>query len=253
MQDELEALTNVLQTPVRPLAAIVGGAKVSTKLDLLGSLLAKVDTLVIGGGMANTFLAACGHSVGKSLCERDLLPTAREIAVAGVGNDEMILDIGPRSIERVCSVLARVKTLVWNGPFGAFELEPFDIGTVEVAEAAAELTAAGKIVSVAGGGDTVEARPSSLPMSRPPDIGGLSTFSSRWMVGHEERRARKPATVRRRLSSNIKKDYPILQIAVYGGIEGVNKIIEPLHEPFTRVRCYARQMSGANQLALRPR
>src|SRR5262249_15563865 len=163
---------------------------------------------------------------GKARWERDLRPTAREImaeakakgrelvlpvdavvaktfaanapsrvvAVAGVGNDEMILDIGPRSIERVCSVLARVKTLVWTGPFGAFELEPFDIGTVEVAEAAAELTAAGKIVSVAGGGDTVEARPSSLPMSRPPDIGGLSTFSSRWMVSHEERRARKPAT-----------------------------------------------------------
>jgi len=167
----------------------VGGAKVSTKLDLLGSLLAKVDTLIIGGGMANTFLAACGHFVGKSLCERDLLPTAREImakakakgrelvlpvdavvaktfaanapsrvvAVDSVGGDEMILDIGPRSIEHVCSVLARVKTLVWNGPFGAFELEPFDIGTVEVAEAAAELTAAGKIVTVAGGGDTVAA------------------------------------------------------------------------------------------------
>ena len=189
MQDELEALTKVLQTPIRPLAAIVGGAKVSTKLDLLGSLLAKVDTLIIGGGMANTFLAACGHSVGKSLCERDLLPTARDImakakakgrelvlpvdavvaktfaanapsrvvAVDSVGGDEMILDIGPRSIEHVCSVLARVKTLVWNGPFGAFELEPFDIGTVEVAEAAAELTAAGKIVTVAGGGDTVAA------------------------------------------------------------------------------------------------
>ena len=139
--------------------------------------------------MANTFLAACGHSVGKSLCEHDLLPTAHEImaqakskgrelvlpvdavvaktfaanapsrvvAVDGVGDDEMILDIGPRSIERVCSVLARIKTLVWNGPFGAFELEPFDIGTVEVAEAAAELTAAGKIVTVAGGGDTVAA------------------------------------------------------------------------------------------------
>src|SRR5262249_40327010 len=173
-----------------PLAAIVGGAKVSTKLDLLGSRLAKVDTLSIGGGMANTFLAACGHSVGKSLCELDLLPTAREIMakakaeghelvlpvdavvaktfaanapsrvveVNSVGGDEMILDIGPRSIEHVCSVLARVKTLVWNGPFGAFELEPFDIGTVEVAEAAAELTAAGKIVTVAGGGDTVAAR-----------------------------------------------------------------------------------------------
>ena len=189
MQDELEALTKVLQAPDRPLAAIVGGAKVSTKLDLLGSLLAKVDILLIGGGMANTFLAARGYSVGKSLCERDLLPTAREImekgkvkgreivlpvdavvaksfaanapsrvvAVDGVGDDEMILDVGPRSIEHVCSVLARVKTLVWNGPFGAFELEPFDNGTVEVAEAAAELTAAGKIITVAGGGDTVAA------------------------------------------------------------------------------------------------
>jgi len=189
MQDELEALTKVLETPTRPLAAIVGGAKVSTKLDLLGNLLAKVDTLVIGGGMANTFLAALGHAVGKSLCEHDLLPTAREIMaiakakgreivlpvdavvaktfaanapsrvvpVDGVGPDEMILDIGPRSVEHVCSVLARVKTLVWNGPFGAFELEPFDNGTVEVAEAAAELTAAGKLVTVGGGGDTVSA------------------------------------------------------------------------------------------------
>jgi phosphoglycerate kinase len=189
MQDELDALTKVLETPTRPLAAIVGGAKVSTKLDLLGNLLSKVDVLVIGGGMANTFLAALGHSVGKSLCEHDLLPTAREImdiakakgreivlpvdavvakkfeanapsrvaAVERVAPDEMILDIGPRSIEYACSVLARVKTLVWNGPFGAFELEPFDNGTVEVAEAAAELTAAGKLITVAGGGDTVSA------------------------------------------------------------------------------------------------
>jgi phosphoglycerate kinase len=189
MQDELEALAKVLHSPIRPLAAIVGGAKVSTKLDLLGNLLTKVDILVIGGGMANTFLAARGYSVGKSLCERDLLPTAREImntakatgreivlpvdaviaktlaanapsrvvAVDGVADDEMILDVGPRSIEHVCSVLARVKTLVWNGPFGAFELEPFDVGTVEIAEAAAELTAVGKIVTVAGGGDTVAA------------------------------------------------------------------------------------------------
>jgi len=189
MQDELDALGKVLETPIRPLAAIVGGAKVSTKLDLLGSLLAKVDILLIGGGMANTFLAALGHPVGKSLCEHELLPTAREImakardrkreivlpadvvaakafaanapsrvvAVDGVAADEMILDIGPRSVEHVCSVLARVKTLVWNGPFGAFELEPFDNGTVEVAEAAAELTAAGKLISVAGGGDTVAA------------------------------------------------------------------------------------------------
>ena len=189
MQDELDALTKVLETPTRPLAAIVGGAKVSTKLDLLGNLLAKVDILVIGGGMANTFLAALGHAVGKSLCEHDLAadrardhgqgegqrPRDRaagrrrggqgirgQRALAGGrgrqrGADEMILDIGPRSIEQVCSVLARVKTLVWNGPFGAFELEPFDTGTVEVAEAAAELTAAGKLVTVAGGGDTVAA------------------------------------------------------------------------------------------------
>jgi phosphoglycerate kinase len=189
MQEELDALTKVLETPARPLAAIVGGAKVSTKLDLLGNLLAKVDILVIGGGMANTFLAAQGHAVGKSLCEHELLPTARAIlaeakakgreivlpvdavvaeafaakapsrvvAVDEVAPDEMILDIGPRSIEHVCSVLARVKTLVWNGPLGAFELEPFDTGTVEVAEAAAELTAAGKLVTVAGGGDTVAA------------------------------------------------------------------------------------------------
>jgi phosphoglycerate kinase len=189
MQNELEALTKVLQTPMRPLAAIVGGAKVSTKLDLLGSLLAKVDILIIGGGMANTFLAAQGHSVGKSLCEGDFMPTAREIvdearakgremvlpvdavvtktfvanapsrvvAVDSVADDDMILDIGSRTIERVNSVLARVRTLVWNGPFGAFELEPFDTGTVEIAEAAAELTAAGKLVTVAGGGDTVAA------------------------------------------------------------------------------------------------
>jgi phosphoglycerate kinase len=189
MQDELDALTKVLEAPTRPLAAIVGGAKVSTKLDLLGNLLAKVDVLVIGGGMANTFLAAQGHAVGKSLCEHDLTPTAREIlaiakskgreivlpvdavvakefkanapsrvtGIERVAPDEMILDIGPSSIEFVCSVLARVKTLVWNGPFGAFELEPFDTGTVEVAEAAAELTAAGKLITVAGGGDTVAA------------------------------------------------------------------------------------------------
>jgi len=189
MQDELEALTKVLQTPMRPLAAIVGGAKVSTKLDLLGHLVAKVDVLIIGGGMANTFLAAQGMAVGTSLCERglaasalDILATAaahhcevvlpvdavvakafeagvptRAVAIDAVGADEMILDVGPRSVEHVISVLARVKTLVWNGPFGAFELEPFDIGTIEVAEAAAEFTAAGKLVSVAGGGDTVAA------------------------------------------------------------------------------------------------
>ena len=189
MQAELEALGKALEAPRRPVAAVVGGAKVSTKLDLLGNLVAKVDMLVIGGGMANTFLAALGKPVGKSLCEHDLAATARDImakaaakgcevvlpvdvvvarefkanapsravAADAVAADDMILDIGPKSVEHVISVLARAKTLVWNGPFGAFELEPFDNGTVEVAEAAAELTETGKLVSVAGGGDTVAA------------------------------------------------------------------------------------------------
>jgi phosphoglycerate kinase len=183
MQEELEALAKALHAPERPVAAIVGGAKVSTKLDLLGNLITHVDTLIIGGGMANTFLAAQGKSVGKSLCENDLVQTARDIiakakslnreivlpvdavvaqkfaahaasrvvSVDEVGRSDMILDIGPRTIEYVISVLARTKTLVWNGPFGAFEHQPFDIGTIEVAEAAAELTAAGKLVSIAGG------------------------------------------------------------------------------------------------------
>jgi phosphoglycerate kinase len=189
MQEELEALAKALHAPERPVAAIVGGAKVSTKLDLLGNLITHVDTLIIGGGMANTFLAAQGKSVGKSLCENDLVQTARDIiakakslnreivlpvdavvaqkfaahaasrvvSVDEVGRSDMILDIGPRTIEYVISVLARTKTLVWNGPFGAFEHQPFDIGTIEVAEAAAELTAAGKLVSIAGGGDTMAA------------------------------------------------------------------------------------------------
>jgi phosphoglycerate kinase len=189
MQAELEALEKALQAPQRPVAAIVGGAKISTKLDLLGNLLTKVETLIIGGGMANTFLAAQGKAVGRSLCEADLLPTARDIlakaknsgrdivlpvdavvaqklvahvpsrvvSVDEIGATDMILDIGPRSVERVVSVLARTKTLLWNGPLGAFEYEPFDNGTIEVAEAAAELTDAGKLVTIAGGGDTVAA------------------------------------------------------------------------------------------------
>ncbi len=189
LQAELEAFEKVLDKPARPLTAIVGGAKISTKLDLLGHLLQKVDVLIIGGAMANTFLLAQGRPVGKSLVEADLAATAskimneanaakreivlpvdvvvaekfeanapsRVIDVNNVGDKDMILDIGPRSIEYVVSVLARSKTLVWNGPFGAFEMEPFDNGTVEVAEAAAELTQAGKLVTVAGGGDTVAA------------------------------------------------------------------------------------------------
>ncbi len=189
MQAELDALQRAFEHPQHPVTAIVGGAKVSTKLDLLGNLLAKVETLIIGGAMANTFLVAQGKTVGKSLFESELVETARDImakakslgreivlpidavvadkladhvpsrvvAVDAVEASDMILDIGPRSVEHVISVLARSKTLVWNGPFGAFEHEPFDNGTIEVAEAAAELTTAGKLVSFAGGGDTVAA------------------------------------------------------------------------------------------------
>ncbi len=187
MQAELDALSKALEKPERPVAAVVGGAKVSTKLDLLGNLVKKVDRLVIGGGMANTFLAAKGVAVGKSLCEHDLLDTARAIlagagaceivlptdavvarefkagaasrvtALDAVAPDEMILDMGPRSVEAVTALLGQTKTLVWNGPFGAFELKPFDAGTVAVAREAARLTREGRLVTVAGGGDTVSA------------------------------------------------------------------------------------------------
>ncbi|MDI1345515.1 MAG: phosphoglycerate kinase [Pseudolabrys sp.] len=189
LQAELEAFEKVLDKPARPLVAIVGGAKISTKLDLLGNLLERVDVLIIGGAMANTFLLALNKQVGRSLVERDLLDTAQKIMdqakaakrqillpvdavvaekfeanapsrvvdVDHIGAADMMLDIGPKSVEQVISVLARAKTLVWNGPFGAFEMEPFDNGTVEVAEAAAELTQSGKLVTVAGGGDTVAA------------------------------------------------------------------------------------------------
>ncbi|MFG1359242.1 phosphoglycerate kinase [Xanthobacter pseudotagetidis] len=189
MQGELDALTKALEAPQRPVLAVVGGAKVSTKLELLGNLVAKVDILVIGGGMANTFLAAQGKTVGKSLCEHDLLGTAREIldkakaanceivlpvdavvakefkanaphrtvSVDEVGDDEMILDAGPRTAALVSDKLKAARTVVWNGPFGAFELTPFDATTVAVAQEVARLTQAGKLLSVAGGGDTVAA------------------------------------------------------------------------------------------------
>ncbi|MDO9410982.1 MAG: phosphoglycerate kinase [Pseudolabrys sp.] len=189
MQAELTALGKALDHPERPLAAIVGGAKISTKLDLLSNLLAKVDVLIIGGAMANTFLLAQGKKVGKSLVEKDLLDTARKIMdeakakgreivlpvdavvaekfeanapsrivdVDAISDADMMLDIGPKSVANVVAALGRAKTLVWNGPFGAFEIEPFDKGTVGVAKAAAELTEGGKLVTVAGGGDTVSA------------------------------------------------------------------------------------------------
>jgi phosphoglycerate kinase len=187
IEAELDALESVLERPAHPVTAIVGGAKVSTKLDLLANLLKKIDVLAIGGAMANTFLFAQGHGVGKSLYEPDLVGTAREIldaagrceillpidavvseklalhapsrvvTTASVGEQDRILDIGPRSAGHVVSALARSKTLLWNGPVGAFEVAPFEHGTIKIAEAAAELTDAGKLVSVAGGGDTVAA------------------------------------------------------------------------------------------------
>lgn len=189
MAQELSALEAALGNPKRPVVAVVGGAKVSTKLDLLGNLVDKVDHLVIGGGMANTFLAAQGVNVGQSLCEHDLADTAREILAkakaagceiilprdivvarefkAGADNetvapdacpaDAMILDAGPETVAYIKDVLENSKTLIWNGPLGAFEIEPFNAATNAAAMAAAKLTRAGKLISVAGGGDTVAA------------------------------------------------------------------------------------------------
>lgn len=189
MQEELEALEKGLGNPSRPVVAIVGGAKVSSKIDLLQNLVTKVDALVIGGGMANTFLAAQGKAVGKSLCEHDLAETALAIMAAAekagcaivlpvdgvvakefaanaanevvsvdaVPADGMILDTGPASVDAVKDWIGKAATVVWNGPLGAFELTPFDAATVAAAKAAAARTVEGKLVSVAGGGDTVAA------------------------------------------------------------------------------------------------
>lgn len=189
MQAELEALEKGLGQPVRPVVAIVGGAKVSSKIDLLMNLVKKVDALVIGGGMANTFLAARGTKVGKSLCEHDLAETAKQIMIEAAASgcaivlpedgvvarefkanaanevvdinaipeDAMVLDVGPKSVESINAWIGRANTLVWNGPLGAFEIAPFDTATVAAAKFAAEQTKAGKLTSVAGGGDTVSA------------------------------------------------------------------------------------------------
>lgn len=189
MEAELKAFEAALGSPEHPVAAVVGGAKVSSKLDVLNNLVKQVDHLIIGGGMANTFLAARGINVGKSLCEHDLADTANAILdaadVAGctvhlpydvvtsvefranppvrtvnvheVAADEMILDVGPAAVEALADVLKTCRTLVWNGPLGAFEMEPFDAATVSLARTAAALTREGSLVSVAGGGDTVAA------------------------------------------------------------------------------------------------
>ncbi|MEP7348975.1 MAG: phosphoglycerate kinase [Sphingorhabdus sp.] len=189
MEAELKALEAALGNPEHPVAAVVGGAKVSSKLDVLTNLVTKVDHLIIGGGMANTFLAARGVNVGKSLCEHDLADTAnaildaadkagctvhlpydvvtslefranppiRTVNVHEVREDEMILDVGPAAVEALADVLKNCRTLVWNGPMGAFEIEPFDAATVALAKTAAALTKEGSLISVAGGGDTVAA------------------------------------------------------------------------------------------------
>lgn len=189
MQAELEALEGALGSPTHPVAALVGGAKISTKLDVLGNLVGRVDELIVGGAMANTFLAAKGVAVGKSLCEHDMAENARAIMakaeqagctivlptdvvvadefkegaaatavdIGQVPADKMILDVGAASISDLKSRLAGYKTLLWNGPLGAFEVTPFDAGTNAVAQEAARLTKAGSLMSVAGGGDTVAA------------------------------------------------------------------------------------------------
>lgn len=190
MEAELKALERALGNPERPVAAVVGGAKVSTKLAVLGHLVEKVDHLIIGGGMANTFLAARGVDVGKSLCEHDLTceaegifdaadkagctihlpydvvvakefaanpPSLRTCNVHEVAGDEMILDVGPAAVEALADALKNCRTLVWNGPLGAFETPPFDAATVALAQTAAALTKEGSLISVAGGGDTVAA------------------------------------------------------------------------------------------------
>ena len=189
MQAELDALSKALEAPIKPVIAIVGGAKVSSKIELLENLVSKVDALVIGGGMANTFLHAQGVPIGKSLAERDLAATALRIVekaeaancaiilpvdavvafhfaanapshaygLDAIPPDGMILDVGPQSVERIRAAIDDAATLVWNGPLGAFEMPPFDRGTVLAARHAAARTKAGKLISVAGGGDTVAA------------------------------------------------------------------------------------------------
>jgi phosphoglycerate kinase len=215
MEAELRALEAALGKPARPVVAVVGGAKVSTKLDLLSNLIEKVDTLVIGGGMANTFLAAAGLDVAKSLCEHDLAETARAItakagetgceiilptdvvvaerfaahadhatvAATAVPAGTMILDAGAETIERIVTAFAGAATLIWNGPLGAFEIPPFDHATVTAARAAADLTEAGRLVSVAGGGDTVSALNQARAAKRFTYVSTAGGAFLEWMEG----------------------------------------------------------------------
>jgi phosphoglycerate kinase len=217
MQAELDALSAALDQPKRPVAAIVGGSKVSTKLDLLGHLLARVDILVIGGGMANTFLHAKGIGIGRSLCEANMAETARRIladaqsggkqivlpvdavvagaltdgadaqtvAIGAVPDDKMILDIGPLSVAETLRVLSGAKTLVWNGPVGAFEFKPFDKGTTALARGAADLCTAGKLMAVAGGGDTVAALAHAGVVDKFDYVSAAGGAFLEWLEGKE--------------------------------------------------------------------
>lgn len=217
MQVELDALNSALGNPEKPVAAIVGGAKVSTKLAVLTHLVTQVDMLIIGGGMANTFLYAMGHSVGQSLCERDMVDTVKQIlATAGesgcqivlpsdvavalefkagvdytmvpataIPDDQMALDIGDASIHAICDVLEKCKTLVWNGPFGAFEIPPFDKGTMTIANKVAQLTQLGQLVSIGGGGDTVSALRTSGVANQMTYISTAGGAFLEWMEGKE--------------------------------------------------------------------
>jgi phosphoglycerate kinase len=215
MQAELDALAAALTSPVRPLVAIVGGAKISTKIDLLGNLSRKVDALIVGGAMANTFLNAEGIAVGKSLCEHDMAATARDImaaaraadcniilpvdavvapsfaagspdtivAIDAVPADQMILDVGPKTVAQLAVVLGGAKTLVWNGPLGAFEIPPFDRGTVALAQVAAGLTDSGSLTSIAGGGDTVAALNHAGVADRFSYVSGAGGAFLEWLEG----------------------------------------------------------------------
>jgi phosphoglycerate kinase len=217
MEAELGALEGALTHPQRPVVAVVGGAKVSTKLNLLGNLILKVDQLVIGGGMANTFLAARGLEIGKSLAERDMADTAREIESKAEARgcriilptdvvvapelregveartvpadacppDQMILDAGPETVAEICKRFERAKTVVWNGPLGAFETPPFDAATTACARKAAELTEAGKLLTVAGGGDTVSALNRAVVADRFSYVSTAGGAFLEWLEGKE--------------------------------------------------------------------
>ena len=217
MEAELDALDKALGDPAHPVAAVVGGAKVSSKLDVLRHLVARVDHLIIGGGMANTFLAARGVKVGRSLCEHDLAGTVNEIMAAAeragctvhlpydvvvapefrpnpptrtvnvheVADDEMILDVGPAAVEALGDVLKNCRTLVWNGPLGAFETPPFDAATVALARIAAALTQDGSLVSVAGGGDTIAALNHAGVADRFSFVSTAGGAFLEWMEGRE--------------------------------------------------------------------